>query len=100
MVPAFANAAFALQPGQYTKQPVQSSFGWHVILCEGKRTAPAPGLDQVKDQIAQELADNGIKAVLAKARTKVDVKVIAPPVPPQSSGSGGGVDVNLNPGGP
>jgi peptidyl-prolyl cis-trans isomerase C len=37
MVPAFASAAFALKPGQYTKTPVQTQFGWHVILNEPRR---------------------------------------------------------------
>jgi peptidyl-prolyl cis-trans isomerase C len=78
MVPAFADAAFALKTGQYTKTPVQSQFGWHVILCEGKRTAPTPALADVKDQIRQQLADNAIKATLADVRGKVKIQVFNP----------------------
>jgi len=78
MVPAFAQAAFALAPGQYTKTPVQTQFGWHVILCEGKRQAPSPSFDSVKDQIRQQLADNAIKATLADVRSKVKIKLFNP----------------------
>jgi peptidyl-prolyl cis-trans isomerase C len=78
MVPAFADAAFALQPGQYTKTPVQSQFGWHVILVEGKRTEPAPALADVQDQIRQTLADNAIQETLAAARAKVKIHINSP----------------------
>jgi peptidyl-prolyl cis-trans isomerase C len=78
MVPAFAQAAFALTPGQYTKTPVQTQFGWHVILCEGKRQAPSPSFDSVKDQLRQQLADNAIKATLADVRAKVKIKLFNP----------------------
>jgi peptidyl-prolyl cis-trans isomerase C len=78
MVPAFAQAAFALTPGQYTKTPVQTQFGWHVILCEGKRQAPAPSFDSVKDQLRQQLADTAIKATLADVRAKVKIKLFNP----------------------
>lgn len=46
MVPEFEKAAFALNAGEYTKEPVQSQFGWHVIKVEDKRTSsrrPRPG---------------------------------------------------------
>jgi peptidyl-prolyl cis-trans isomerase C len=78
MVPAFAQAAFALAPGQYTKTPVQTQFGWHVILCEGKRQAPSPSFDSVKDQLRQQLADTAIKATLADVRAKVKIKLFNP----------------------
>jgi peptidyl-prolyl cis-trans isomerase C len=88
MVPAFANAAFALKTGQYTKTPVQSQFGWHVILCEGKRTAPTPALADVKDQIRQQLADNAIKATLADVRGKVKIQVFNPDGTPATAPAG------------
>jgi peptidyl-prolyl cis-trans isomerase C len=75
MVPAFADAAFALKPGQYTKTPVHSQFGWHVILVEGRRTAPAPALADVQDQIRQSLADQAIQATLAAARANVKITI-------------------------
>ena len=53
MVPEFEAAAFALEPGSYTKTPVKSEFGFHVIKLEEKRTQPPVAFDQVKDQIRQ-----------------------------------------------
>jgi peptidyl-prolyl cis-trans isomerase C len=75
MVPAFATAAFALKPGQYTKTPVQTQFGWHVILSEGKRTAPTPALADVQDQIKQKLANQAVQKVLDDARSQVQIQL-------------------------
>jgi peptidyl-prolyl cis-trans isomerase C len=75
MVPAFATAAFALAPGQYTKTPVQTQFGWHVILCEGKRTAPTPKLADVQSQIKQQLGDAAVQSTLTAVRAGVKVKI-------------------------
>ena len=44
MVPEFAEAAFALQPGQVSAAPVRSPFGWHVIKVEERRSAPVAEL--------------------------------------------------------
>ncbi len=55
MVPEFAEAAFALKPGEIS-EPVKSQFGWHVIKVEEKRVKPLPTFDQVKERIAQALA--------------------------------------------
>jgi len=84
MVPAFATAAFALQPGQYTKTPVQTQFGWHVILVEGKRQAPPQAYSDVKDQIRQSLADAAIKSTLNGVRSKVKIQLFNPDGTPSS----------------
>ncbi len=68
MVPAFADAAFALKKGEYTKTPVQTQFGWHVILNEGHRTAPTPALADVQQQIRQKLTDQAMQGTLDQVR--------------------------------
>lgn len=55
MVPAFANAAFALKNGQYTKTPVQSKFGYHIILREGFAKAETLSFDKVEGKIKEGL---------------------------------------------
>ncbi|MGH9484624.1 MAG: peptidylprolyl isomerase, partial [Terriglobales bacterium] len=42
MVPAFSMALEKLKPGEYTKTPVKSQYGWHVILLQKERTATPP----------------------------------------------------------
>lgn len=51
MVPEFEKAAFELAPGTYTKTPVQSQFGFHIIKVEDKRAKQPPAFDEVKDQV-------------------------------------------------
>jgi peptidyl-prolyl cis-trans isomerase C len=60
--PAFAAAAFALQPGELSL-PVKSQFGWHVIRLEAKTPARTQPFDDVKDAI---LAEQRAKYVGAK----------------------------------
>ena len=74
MLPEFAEAAFALKPGQITEVPVKTRFGWHVIKLEELRTAPPPPLDQVRDEIRQQLIQEGVARVLASAKQGVQVQ--------------------------
>jgi peptidyl-prolyl cis-trans isomerase C len=50
MVPEFEQAAFALDVGKYSTEPVKTQFGWHVIKVEDKRTQQPPAFEQVAEQ--------------------------------------------------
>ncbi|MBP0617169.1 peptidylprolyl isomerase [Jiella mangrovi] len=78
MVPAFEKAAFALKPGEYTKEPVQTQFGWHVIEVVETRDAPAPTFDQVKDQLKQLVLREKYMAMVGKARQDLGVEYVDP----------------------
>jgi peptidyl-prolyl cis-trans isomerase C len=53
MVKPFADAVNGLKVGQYTTEPVQTQYGWHVIQLLGTRPVSPPPFDQVKQRLAQ-----------------------------------------------
>ena len=55
MVPEFSKAAKALSKGKYSKEPVQTQFGYHVIYLEDKVAPKTLEYDKVKNKINQVL---------------------------------------------
>lgn len=53
--PAFEQAAVSLKPGEITKEPVKSAYGYHLIKLEKNIPATQKTLDEVKDSIASQL---------------------------------------------
>jgi peptidyl-prolyl cis-trans isomerase C len=72
MVKPFADAMVALQPGDYTRTPVQTQYGWHVIKLVETRPLAAPSFESVKDRVQQIVLSKKFKAyvdgLLAKAQ--------------------------------
>ncbi len=75
MVPEFEEAAFGLEKGAYTKTPVKSQFGFHVIKLEDKRDAPPPAFEQVQDQVKQLVMRDKYVAILEKAKADQKVEI-------------------------
>nr|WP_237143509.1 peptidylprolyl isomerase [Phyllobacterium zundukense] len=74
MVPEFEKAANSLEIGKYTKEPVQTQFGFHVIKLEDKRVQQPPAFDTVKDQVKSILIRERYMEVVKKERA--DLKIV------------------------
>ena len=58
MTPEFEKAAYALKVGEYTKEPVQTKYGYHIIL-KTKEYDKDP-LETAKEEIIKTLTDRKI----------------------------------------
>ena len=78
MVPPFAEAVAKMEKGKTSEQPVQTPFGWHVILLEDIRDATPPSMDELKPQITQMLQSKMVNDYLEKLKSgaKIEVKEI------------------------
>ena len=76
MVPEFETAAFALEKSEYTKDPVKSQFGWHVIRKEDQRMTPPPEFEQVKSQVRQMIAREKYFNLTQDARKKFKYEIL------------------------
>jgi peptidyl-prolyl cis-trans isomerase C len=61
MVPPFEAAVVAAEIGAVAG-PVQSDFGWHLILVKETRIAEKPSLDAMREELAADLQQRAIEA--------------------------------------
>lgn len=76
MVPEFEEAAFAMEKGSYSKTPVKTQFGFHVIKMEDKRDAPPPAFDDVAQQVRQLVMRDKYLALIEKAKAEQTVEIL------------------------
>ena len=68
MVKPFSDAVAELADGEYTKEPVQTQFGWHVIIRDESRASEPPTLESVRDGIKQRIEQKKLQEHLARLR--------------------------------
>jgi peptidyl-prolyl cis-trans isomerase C len=73
MVKPFGDAVKGLKKGEYTQQPVQTQFGWHVIKLEDTRDVTPPPFDQVKSQLSNGVIRKKLQAYVEQL--KKDAKI-------------------------
>ena len=78
MVPEFSAAAFEMRPGDVTKSPVKTQFGWHVIKIEDRRTQEAPSYAQAEGQMREQVQEQLKQEYVSELREKAKVETYGP----------------------
>jgi len=74
MVKPFSDAANKLEKGSYSKTPVKTQFGWHIILLEDARLVNPPSFDEVREQIRVGLQNKLIETYISGLRETAKIE--------------------------
>lgn len=75
MVKPFSDATAGLKKGTYTEEPVQTQFGWHVIMLDDTRESTPPAFDDVKDRLKVMIASRRLQQHVEEIRKAADIQI-------------------------
>lgn len=78
MVPPFSEAVAKLEKGNYTKAPVKTQFGWHIILLEDSRVQTPPPFEAIKAQLEPLVQRQKLTTYLDSLRKGAQVEILVP----------------------
>ena len=76
MVPEFSQAVVLLTNGQFTKTPVKTQFGYHVILREDSKKLTLPPLESIKEQFRPYLQRQKAQKFIEGLRSSAKVEIL------------------------
>lgn len=74
MVPSFSEAAFKMNKGEYSKKPVKTEFGYHVILVEDVRASQPLSLKEIEPQLKNMVTQKVIAQIFEELRNNAKVE--------------------------
>jgi peptidyl-prolyl cis-trans isomerase C len=72
--PQFSEAMVKLEKGKYTETPVRTRFGFHIIQLDDVRAVKFPALNDVRQRLSQQIAQNRIAELVKSLRAKAKVE--------------------------
>jgi peptidyl-prolyl cis-trans isomerase C len=81
MVPDFENAVLSMTPGTYAG-PVQTQFGYHLILLTDRRVMARPSLEEVRGELEVELQNAAVETHLRALMDGADVTLSSDGIDP------------------
>ncbi len=95
-----ATAAYATPVGEVSA-PVESSFGWHLVMVEDRRASERPSFENLRPRIVRFMTFDAIQQLLAGLRESAEIQLLTPEIEEPSPGADDGADPMtefLNPG--
>ena len=81
MVKPFSDALAGMEKGTYTKEPVQTQFGWHVIILDDSRESEVPSFEQVKPQLKMMAQNQRVQDYVASLRSEATIDIVQTAAP-------------------
>jgi len=75
MVKPFADAAATMEKGSYSKTPVKTEFGWHVIMLDDVRDSTPPPFEDVKDRLKLMMINQSLQQHINQLRESANVDI-------------------------
>ncbi|MFG6566760.1 MULTISPECIES: peptidylprolyl isomerase [unclassified Sulfitobacter] len=72
MVPAFEEAVTGMEAGSVS-EPVETQFGWHVIKLNETRTAEAPALEDVREELETQIRQTNVQEAIESLTDSAEV---------------------------
>jgi peptidyl-prolyl cis-trans isomerase C len=77
MVEAFAKAAFALKSFEMS-EPVQTQFGYHLILCTGRKPGQTVKFEDVKEEVREVYCNRLREYLISELKKTSKIKIATP----------------------
>lgn len=78
MVPPFSQAVVEMQNGEFSKVPVKTQFGWHVILREDTQESDPPGFEEIKQRIIALMQQQKLLKHINNLKTDAEIVIKDP----------------------
>ena len=77
MVPEFSQVAFALKPKTYSKVPVKTQFGYHIIYLEEIRQSKPPSFDEMRTQLVGMIQEDQISMLISELHKNAKIETFS-----------------------
>lgn len=74
MVPEFSDAAMKLEVNTYSKEPVKTQFGYHVILVEDARDTKPQPFEALENQIKMSLSQQAVADIVKELNNNAKIE--------------------------
>ena len=75
MIPEFGEAAFSIKQGTYSKEPVHTQYGYHIIYIEDIRDSKPATYEEIAPQLKQMMTQKVMETIYSSIKNGVNITI-------------------------